>query len=37
MGRPSLITLSLTMQGGRLVAAAIAGEAIVVSQGTIEA
>jgi trans-2,3-dihydro-3-hydroxyanthranilate isomerase len=37
MGRPSLIRLSMTMRGGRLVAGAIAGDAVVVSQGTIEA
>jgi trans-2,3-dihydro-3-hydroxyanthranilate isomerase len=37
MGRPSLISLSMTMRGGKLVAAAIAGEAIVVMEGTIEA
>ena len=37
MGRPSLIRLSLTIGERRLVAAAIGGEAIVVSEGTIEA
>jgi trans-2,3-dihydro-3-hydroxyanthranilate isomerase len=37
MGRPSLIRLSMTMQGGTLTAGAIAGEAVVVSEGTIEA
>jgi trans-2,3-dihydro-3-hydroxyanthranilate isomerase len=37
MGRPSLIHLSMTMQGGQLTAGAIAGEAVVVSEGTIEA
>ena len=37
MGRPSLIHLSMTMQGGTLVAASIGGEAIVVTEGTIEA
>jgi trans-2,3-dihydro-3-hydroxyanthranilate isomerase len=37
MGRPSLIRLSMTMKGGQLVAGAIAGEAVVVSEGTLEA
>jgi trans-2,3-dihydro-3-hydroxyanthranilate isomerase len=37
MGRPSLIRLSIAMQGGQLAAGAIAGEAVVVSEGTIEA
>jgi trans-2,3-dihydro-3-hydroxyanthranilate isomerase len=37
MGRPSLIHLSITMQGGQLTAGAIAGEAVVVSEGTLEA
>ncbi|HML12884.1 MAG TPA: PhzF family phenazine biosynthesis protein [Xanthobacteraceae bacterium] len=37
MGRPSLIHLAMTMQGGKLAAAAIAGEAVVVSEGMIEA
>jgi trans-2,3-dihydro-3-hydroxyanthranilate isomerase len=37
MGRPSLITLFLTMQGGKLAAASIAGEAVEVTDGTIEA
>src|ERR1051326_1886797 len=37
MGRPSLIHLSMTMKGGQLAAAAIAGEAVVVSEGTLEA
>jgi trans-2,3-dihydro-3-hydroxyanthranilate isomerase len=37
MGRPSLITLGLTLRGGRLVAASVGGEAIVVTEGTIEA
>jgi len=36
MGRPSLIRLSMTMKGGQLVAGAIAGEAVVVSEGMIE-
>jgi trans-2,3-dihydro-3-hydroxyanthranilate isomerase len=37
MGRPSLIGLSVTMRDQQLVAAAVSGEAIVVSEGTIEA
>ena len=37
MGRPSLIRLTVTMKGGELAAAAIGGEAIVVSEGMIEA
>ena len=37
MGRPSLIGLSLTVRDRRLAAAAISGEAVVVSEGMIEA
>jgi trans-2,3-dihydro-3-hydroxyanthranilate isomerase len=37
MGRPSLIRLSMTVKGGQLTAGAISGEAVVVSEGTIEA
>ncbi|HEV2955868.1 MAG TPA: PhzF family phenazine biosynthesis protein [Xanthobacteraceae bacterium] len=37
MGRQSLIHLAMTMKGGKLTAAAIAGEAVVVSEGTLEA
>jgi trans-2,3-dihydro-3-hydroxyanthranilate isomerase len=37
MGRPSRITLALSTQDGRLVRASIGGDAVVVSQGTIEA
>jgi trans-2,3-dihydro-3-hydroxyanthranilate isomerase len=37
MGRPSLIRLSMTVKVGQLTAGAIAGEAVVVSEGTIEA
>jgi trans-2,3-dihydro-3-hydroxyanthranilate isomerase len=37
MGRPSLIGLSVNMQDGRLASAAISGEAILVSEGAIEA
>jgi len=37
MGRPSLITLSVSMQNGQLVGAAIGGEAVAVTEGTIDA
>jgi trans-2,3-dihydro-3-hydroxyanthranilate isomerase len=37
MGRPSLIQLAMTMQAGRLVSATIAGDAVIVTEGTIEA
>jgi len=37
MGRPSLIELSIAVGQGNLLSAAIAGEAVVVSEGTIEA
>jgi trans-2,3-dihydro-3-hydroxyanthranilate isomerase len=37
MGRPSLIELSLSIGGGQLVSAAIGGDAVVMTQGTIEA
>lgn len=37
MGRPSLMTLALTMRNGALAAASIGGEAVIVSEGTIEA
>ena len=37
MGRPSLIELSLTINGGQLVSASIGGDAVVVTQGIIEA
>jgi len=37
MGRPSLIELGLSMRGGKLTAATIAGDAIIVSRGEIEA
>lgn len=36
MGRPSLITLSLEVEGGRLKAARIGGSAVRVSEGTME-
>src|SRR5262249_26970676 len=35
MGRPSLIRLSMTIAGGKLIAGTIAGEAVVVSEGTL--
>jgi trans-2,3-dihydro-3-hydroxyanthranilate isomerase len=37
MGRPSLIQLAMTMQAGKLVSASIAGDAVIVTEGTIEA
>src|SRR5262245_49544950 len=37
MGRPSLIKLAMTTQAGKLVSATIAGDAVVVTEGTIEA
>lgn len=37
MGRPSLIHLGMTLANGALVAASIGGDAVVVSEGTIEA
>jgi trans-2,3-dihydro-3-hydroxyanthranilate isomerase len=37
MGRPSLIELSISIKQGKLMSAAIAGEAVVVAEGTIEA
>jgi trans-2,3-dihydro-3-hydroxyanthranilate isomerase len=37
MGRPSLIELTIQMRGGALVHASIAGDAVVVTEGTIEA
>ena len=36
MGRPSLITLGLEVQAGALVSASIGGDAVVVSQGTLD-
>ena len=35
MGRPSVIDLTITMAGGRLTGASIAGDAVVVMEGTI--
>jgi trans-2,3-dihydro-3-hydroxyanthranilate isomerase len=37
MGRPSLIELWLTMKAGKLARAAVSGNAVLVSEGTIEA
>jgi len=37
MGRPSLITLAVTLRQGKLVAASVAGPAVRVCEGTIEA
>lgn len=37
MGRPSLITLSLMVQSRRLVGAAIGGDAVAITEGTINA
>jgi trans-2,3-dihydro-3-hydroxyanthranilate isomerase len=37
MGRPSLIELALTMQNGKLSAATIGGNAVIVTEGAIEA
>jgi trans-2,3-dihydro-3-hydroxyanthranilate isomerase len=37
MGRPSVIELSLSLKSGELVGASIGGEAVLVSEGTIEA
>ena len=37
MGRPSLMQLTLTLRGRTLVNASIGGDAVMVSEGTIEA
>ena len=37
MGRPSLIRLSVAIDAGKLTSASIAGDAVVVTEGTIEA
>jgi trans-2,3-dihydro-3-hydroxyanthranilate isomerase len=37
MGRPSRMTLAITIEGGRLAAASVGGDAVVVSEGAIEA
>lgn len=36
MGRPSLITLGMRVEGGRLTGATIGGHAVRVSEGTLE-
>ena len=37
MGRPSLLHLSMTIRGGALESATVGGDAIIVSEGAIEA
>jgi trans-2,3-dihydro-3-hydroxyanthranilate isomerase len=37
MGRPSLIRLAATVAGGKLVSASIGGDAVIVTEGSIEA
>jgi len=37
MGRPSLIRLAMEIAAGRLVSASIGGDAVIVTEGTIEA
>src|SRR5262249_18574276 len=37
MGRPSLIRLAATLAGGKLVSASIGGDAVIVTEGSIEA
>jgi trans-2,3-dihydro-3-hydroxyanthranilate isomerase len=37
MGRPSLIQLTLVLAGGQLVSASVGGNAVIVTEGTIEA
>jgi hypothetical protein len=37
MGRPSLITLGMRVDAGRLIAATVGGDAVIVSEGRIEA
>jgi trans-2,3-dihydro-3-hydroxyanthranilate isomerase len=36
MGRPSLIHLTLNLRGGKLATASVGGDAVIVSEGTIE-
>jgi trans-2,3-dihydro-3-hydroxyanthranilate isomerase len=36
MGRPSLIRLALVLAGGKLVSASVTGDAVIVTQGTLE-
>jgi trans-2,3-dihydro-3-hydroxyanthranilate isomerase len=37
MGRPSLIRLAVAIRAGKLAAATIGGDAVIVTEGTIEA
>jgi hypothetical protein len=37
MGRPSLIRLAAVVEAGRLCSASIGGDAVIVTEGTIEA
>jgi trans-2,3-dihydro-3-hydroxyanthranilate isomerase len=37
MGRPSLLTLGMTISGGKLIAASVGGGAVIVAEGRIEA
>jgi trans-2,3-dihydro-3-hydroxyanthranilate isomerase len=37
MGRPSLIRLAVTVEAGRLRSASIGGDAVIVTEGTLEA
>ena len=37
MGRPSLLHLSLSLRGGALESATVGGDAVIVSEGMIEA
>jgi trans-2,3-dihydro-3-hydroxyanthranilate isomerase len=37
MGRPSLINLTLSIRGGTLTGATVGGDAVLISEGTIEA
>jgi trans-2,3-dihydro-3-hydroxyanthranilate isomerase len=37
LGRPSLIQLALSVSGGKAVSVSIAGEAVLVTEGTLEA
>jgi hypothetical protein len=37
MGRPSRIRLGMVMGGGRLLSAAVGGDAVIVTEGSIEA
>jgi trans-2,3-dihydro-3-hydroxyanthranilate isomerase len=37
MGRPSLIRLTLVLEAGKLVSAAVGGDAVIVTEGTLQA